>query len=179
MTEDFSHCLNNLEETLRLSRIVSVLKEYWLKQPRWNKKEMPVMCWFVNTCEHAEVPPLSQWKVTQAHVQHTHTQIHIDKQWLLFLFVNILCYVQATSVWCFLCCHGNRRLALTHHIRYLVTDARLLCLIHTHCMQHTRDTIKNCLILHLFANTFLPVLFYRKLVVCLKIHLICLLLKAS
>lgn len=58
------------------------------------KKELPVMCWFVNTCEHAEVPPLSVESDTSTRANHTHT----ERERLLFLFANILRYVRATPV---------------------------------------------------------------------------------
>lgn len=39
------------------------------------------MCWFVNTCEHAEVPPLSvesdrSTRATHTHIYHAHTHGH-------------------------------------------------------------------------------------------------------
>ncbi len=131
---------------------------------RESKKEPPLMCWCVNTCEHAEVPPLLVERDTSTRATHTYTHTHAHTQGLLLLFVNIPCYTQATSVWCLLCCHGNRRLALTHHIRYSVIDAWLLGLIHTHCMHRTRDSTKNDLILHLvgFPPVLLTVLFHRE-----------------
>lgn len=116
-------------------------------------------------------------KLTLSEKYHKHTTTHTHKhgekhrEKLLFLFVNILCYVQGTSLWCLLCCHGNRRLARTHHIRYSVIDAWLLCLTHTLHATHTWHH-KNGLILHLVASSFFAwlfftVVFYRKLQWCI------------